>query len=511
MTVNGGTNQYDVIVIGCGPVGAALLNMLGRDGLRAACFERAAVPSTLPRAVGMDDEIMRTYQNIDVMSELGSHLQAPTELQFQNAEGQILVRWKIPTEGEQGWPPSADFHQPELEDALRAGLRRYPHVDLFEGHEVLGFEQNADGVQVTVRDLASGETTVHTAQYVVGCDGASSPTRRWLGIGMDNLGPESPWLVVDAQTLPSAPKLPEEIIQFCWPKRPHMFIPLVDDRVRWEFMVLPDDDREAIVEPESVFRLIERFVSPDEISLNRTAVYTFRSLLAHHWRQGRVLLAGDSAHQQPPLMAQGLCSGIRDAANLSWKLALVCRGDAAPELLDTYEVERAPHVRAWIEEATRLASFVQTTDEAVAKQRDERMLAHPIQLARIVPPLGPGLHGTAPAPAGILSPQPRFADGRLLDETAPGGFILVATPEVTGGLDAATRAAFDQHGAAIVTADDPELAALLERYEAVAVVIRPDRYVLSTAASAAEVGGLLALLPWTAYPPVPAFQTEATR
>jgi 3-(3-hydroxy-phenyl)propionate hydroxylase len=408
--VRGGVT-YDVAIVGCGPVGATLANLLGKRGLRVGVFEREESIYRLPRAVHFDGEIMRVFQSAGLADEVEQIVSgsAGSGVRFENEAGEVLLEVKPDATrmGPQGWLPHYQFHQPDLERVLRAGLERFENVDVHLGCEV-----------TDVHDLE--------ARYVVGCDGADSLVRRTIGASLENLGPAERWLVVDAI---AAHDVPRTIVRYCWTSRPHMFIPIAPPRVRWELMLHEDEESGAAA---------LALVDPD-VEIERQAVYTFRSLLADRWRDGRLLIAGDAAHLQPPLEAQGLCSGIRDAANLAWKLALVCRARAREDLLDTYQSERAPHVRAWIERATAQAQVLQG--------------AAPITRPPPAPRLGPGLHSH-----GALSQQPLLDDGTRLDDALGDGFAV---------LTAGRRA----------------------------VVLRPDRYILGTADDEAELRELLATIP----------------
>jgi 3-(3-hydroxy-phenyl)propionate hydroxylase len=220
-------------------------------------------------------------------------------------------------------------------------------------------------------------------------------------------------------------------------------------------------------------------------------VYTFHSSLATQWRRGRLLLAGDAAHQMPPFLGQGMGSGLRDALNLGWKLRDVVRGRAPDRLLDSYETERMAHVRAYIELAVELGSVIQATDPDKARQRDAQLLANPTMLKPLAPRLGPGLHGDAPAPAGTRAEQPRLGDGRRLDDHVGYGFALLGTPAFIAMLPACLRQKLDAIDAAVLAADG-EAADYLERLGASAIVIRPDRHILGIASSAPELDRVIA-------------------
>jgi 3-(3-hydroxy-phenyl)propionate hydroxylase len=247
-------------------------------------------------------------------------------------------------------------------------------------------------------------------------------------------------------------------------------------------MLLPGEDAAAMSRPEAIWQLLSRWIAPDEASLERPAAYTFHSVIASGWRRGRLLLAGDAAHQTPPFMGQGMCAGIRDAANLAWKLADVIAGRSDDALLDTYESERAPHVREFIETAVRLGSMIQTTDPAAARQRDNEMLARPQVFTTPQPRLGPGAHDGTERAARI-GEQPALSDGRRIDDVAGYRHALLVDP--------AWRIADTDEAVAIVPADSAAARDWLARLHAKAVLLRPDRYIAGLAREPKELAPLL--------------------
>jgi 3-(3-hydroxy-phenyl)propionate hydroxylase len=355
------------------------------------------------------------------------------------------------------------FYQPDLERTLRAGLPRYPNVTLTLGHEVGTVTDLGDEVEVTVTDRATGTTTPRRARYVVGTDGARSVTRAAIGTGLFDYGFDQPWLVVDV-VLRRPVELPTAAVQYCDPVRPSTFVPQVDPHRRWEFMVMPGDDPEAIARPERVAELLAPWITSDDGEVIRAVVYTFHGLVAEHWRRGHVVLAGDSAHQMPPFLGQGMCAGIRDAANLAWKLTRVVRGESPESLLDTYQSEREPHVRSIIESAIAAGGIIQTADPDVARLRNEQLRAAPEPPETpALPALGPGVHT---ASGGVPLPQVAGSDARL----GPGFSLVVADPAVEPPrLDGIERV------------EVPELAEWLAARDADAALVRPDRYLVGTA------------------------------
>ena len=482
---------HDIAVVGGGPVGASLLNLLGVHGLSAIGFEREAAAGHSPRAGSFDGEVMRIFQAAGLAEAIEPTVSPGVGLRLENEAGTTLLAMdNREAFGPQGWAASYRMYQPTLERLLREGLERFDGVELRAAHEVTDVGQEPDHAWLDVRNLASGERQRVRAKYVIGCDGAASLVRPRIGARFACLAPDQPYLVVDAR-----PKrkldLPREGTLFCWPSRPHYWRGLAP-WLRWELKVMPHDDPTTMTMPATVYRLLKDWITPADADIERAVIYTFHSLLADRWRRGRILLAGDAAHVQPPFMGQGLCSGLRDVSNLVWKLAAVVRG-AGEALLDTYETERSPHARACIEEATRIGDIVTMVDPVAAAERDARILGGSRELAPITPRMGPGLHGDAAEPAGTLSPQPRLEDGRRLDDLTGLGFGAVARPDLAREVPATSHVALVSEPGELV---EPLLAA----YDAAAVVIRPDRYVLGVAHDAAQLRRLLALVPGRQQP-----------
>ena len=359
--------MLDAIVVGYGPVGAVAAGLLGQAGLRTAVFESTTSVYHLPRAAHLDAEIMRVLRQLGVADEVLSACTPVIGMHFVNADGEALLRFDV-VDG-QGWM----FYQPDLERALRNGVDREPNVEVHLAHEVVGFDQHDDHVVVTVRDLGNDTERVVRARYLIGADGARSVVRKHAGLGVEDLHFDQPWLVVDT-VLRRDVELPPLVQQICDPARPTTFIPMCGARRRWEFMLLPGESATDMETPERIDALLAPWVAPVDVEIVRAVVYTFHAVLAQPWRDRRVFLVGDAAHQMPPFLGQGMCSGVRDAHNLVWKLALVTRGHARDDLLDTYEEERSPHVRSIIETAVALGGLLQTTDPEVAATRDTMML-----------------------------------------------------------------------------------------------------------------------------------------
>ena len=487
--MTGVVEEFDVGIVGYGPVGAVLANLLGQHGLTVALFERDGAPHALPRAGHIDGEVMRVFQAAGVADEIQRDLRVNVGMRFVDADGQVLIDWPRPQEvGPQGWHPSYRFHQPAAERALRAGVQRFPGHREHLRTEVFALDEEADAVRVRYEDLSRGRYGTARCRWVVGCDGARSTVRRFMGAELEDLGLHEQWLVVDVVLREVSERLSDFTVQHCDPQRPTTVARGVGLRRRWEFMVMPGDDPLTINRPESVWALLAPWIGSDGAEIERAVVYTFHAANARPWRRGRLLLAGDAAHQMPPFLGQGLCSGVRDAANLAWKIAAVADGRAGDVLLDSYEGERSPHVRAFIEQAVRLGNLVGLRDEAAARARNHAMSTNPELMKSITPRLGPGLHGNAPEPAGTLAPQLALAGGARMDDVVGQRFAVLAEPALwrETGLEVDER---------VVAALPGEGLDWLRTLGARAAIIRPDRYVLGCADDPVALRELLGRLP----------------
>lgn len=494
----------DVAIIGAGPAGVTLANLLGRRGLRVAVFEREAAIYPLPRAIHFDGEVMRVFETAGLRAEVEAITRPGLKgMHFVNAAGEtLLIRAGTAALGPHGCANNHYFHQPELEAVLRDGLARWPTVRLHTRHEVTTIQELPEcGAQLQVSDLASGRTQAWRARWVVGCDGARSMVRRLLGSAMLDLGLHQPWLVFDVRLKQPLPALPDHTVQHCDPARPMTYCNVTGNRRRWEIMLMPGDDPARMVDPEHIWPLLARWLRPEQAEIERAVIYTFHSVIAQGWRRGPLLLAGDAAHQTPPFLGQGMCAAIRDVANLAWKLDAVQRGRADESLLDTYEAERAPHVHAFIDLAVRLGAIIQTTDPEAARARDARFAAGAEVFEYPAPRLGPGVWQGDAAPVAQVFPQPRLADGRLLDAAIGERWAVLGEPALLGAVSEATRRWWHWHDVAVRPATDPTVQDWLQRHGAAAVLLRPDRYIAGLATDAAALDRLTMGLPGLKPPP----------
>jgi 3-(3-hydroxy-phenyl)propionate hydroxylase len=485
--------KTDVVIIGFGPVGAMLANLLGLQGISTLVLEREAAIHNLPRAVHFDDDVMRLLQTVDLAQAMQPIVHVSPGMRFVDDTGRLLLDWPRPLHvGQQGWHASYRFHQPELERVLREGLARWPSVTVCLRTEAFALEQERDAVVVRYEDLETGSLTRRLARYVVGCDGARSLARRLMDAPLEDLGFHERWLVVDALLRRPRPDLGDWSVQYCSKRRPTTYVRGTGDRRRWEIAVLPGEDEATITQPTKVLELLKPWVSPEEIDLERAALYTFHSAIAPRWRSGRLLIAGDAAHLTPPFLGQGLCAGMRDAGNLAWKLARVLRGQNNGSLLDTYQSERAPHVREYIELAVRLGGLINTKAMQAAVPGSVLNGGEAARMTSIKPRLGPRLAAGCNGPAGDIAPQPRLTDGVRLDDRVGYRFAVLLQPHFAASLPAETLEHLARREIVVVADDAPEPNTWLQRIDAPAVLVRPDRYVLGTARSVQELNSLAA-------------------
>lgn len=502
--------DWSVIVVGYGPVGQVLSLALAQAGHDVLVLEQHERLWPFPRAGHLDHEMMRIFQGLGLAEEVGAVSVESTEYVMFDSAGKVLRelprRWETPS----GWPASYHFYQPELEAVLHRSAAAHERITVLRGWQVTGVTDGAAGAEARARHVGSGAQRNFRAAYLVGADGASSTVREAAGRTFTDLGFQADWLVVDVKLAEGVdPGIPSTG-QYCDPARPHHAARGGWPHARWEFMLLDSDDYDEICTDAGVWKLLSEWLRPGEAEIIRKTVYTFRSAVAAPWRRGRVVLAGDAAHLMPPFLGQGMCSGLRDSITLSWRLDLVLRGLSRPDLLDSYESERAAHVRQMIDESVRIGRLVCMTDREQAAARDRRLRQEPAVEEPIQPALGPGVLSPRPGPlAGRLSVQPsvRTADGQVtrLDSLLGRGFRLL-------GLGADPHRFLDEHGAALASRLGLRVCAVgrhpaapvqdvtgawcdwMEAAGAAVVLVRPDHYVFGTASRPAGAGDLLAEL-----------------
>lgn len=499
-------NQFDVIIAGLGPTGATLAGLLGQSGMRVAIFDRLPDLYPLPRAIGLDQESMRIVQELGVSDKMSPHIAPYRPSEYLGMDGQLIKRLDtLPEPHMLGWAPNYVFDQPGFEKVLRARLADLPNVQVFLEAEIQATGQDSACAWADVLLRGQTASTRLSADYLVACDGGSSPIRKRLGISLEDLNFDEPWLVVDA-IVPDEKLalLPQTQVQYCEASRPSTFVIGPGNHRRWEIMLLEGDSLSPEFPEEELWPLLSRWLKPGEAKIWRAASYRFHGLVANEWRRDRIFLAGDAAHMTPPFMAQGMVGGMRDAHNLAWKMTRVIQGRSPQALLDTYMQERRPHVKQTILTAIGLGRIICERDPTLAIQRDKRLRDEQGGVVKtqyrqnMIPKLEHGLIASASQLGGELFPQPWVKTGhggtRLDDLT--GARIRVV---VSGALSDPDRAAYlralaDVDGVLLVLGDGPSeahfclqedpplLGPWMHEKQLVALVVRPDHYIYGAAA-----------------------------
>ncbi|MBT2792096.1 bifunctional 3-(3-hydroxy-phenyl)propionate/3-hydroxycinnamic acid hydroxylase [Paraburkholderia strydomiana] len=513
-------NKASVAIVGAGPNGVAMANLLGLYGVHTVVIEREHAIVEFPRAVGMDDEALRLFQTAGLADELSRDMIQNVPLRMFKASGACFADIR-PSVREFGWWRRNIFMQQLAEKTLRDGLARYQHVDLRTGEEVVGVEQDAHGVTLEVKSADGSQYTL-LADYVVGADGGRSPMRERLGVKLVGKTHPIKWVVVDVRN--ADVEQPCTALN-CDPRRPNVCIYLPFNYRRWEFLVYPHESEEEIVKPESIRRLIGPYVKNVEaIEIVRARTYTHHSRVADRFVVGRVALIGDAAHLSPPWIGQGLNAGLRDVGNLAWKLAGVVNGMFSPAVLQSYDSERRDHAKAMIDLADTFGSMLMPTSRTLAFLRDCFFSA-----ARLAPglrdyvlqmrfkPMPRYTNGVVVPGAGasvgkmLRQPDVETADGvrRKLDDVLGPWFAIVGWRcDPQAGMSDDDRAYWHALGARFVQVNrsrsghsrerrlsgmtstacvediDNGMADWFDQYPAPIVIVRPDRYVAAQIDSA---------------------------
>jgi 2-polyprenyl-6-methoxyphenol hydroxylase-like FAD-dependent oxidoreductase len=509
--------MYDVVIVGYGPTGMLAAVKLGRAGVKVAVIERYKSLYMLPRVGIVHDDIMRMFQEIGIDGKVKSATQfLPTYEMINN--GKILLSNNVEPYAAHGWPEFISIYQPAFEAELDIAAKALSSVDLFQGEKAVALAQDSEKVSVTV-EADDGKTRTIEGRYVIAADGGNSFARPALGLEYEFLGFDQDWLVIDAKIKRPKPDMPP-LRQFCEPQQPGMTMQMGANHRRWSFMIFEDETIEHAMKPENVWKRLDRPEggTPDDFELIRVASYKFTSQLATSWQVGRVFLAGDAAHLMPPFLAQGMCSGFRDAYNIAWKLELVVKGLAGEDILKSYEAERSPNARATIIESARVGQNVVIRDPEKAKARDAQLAVMQADLVKakgqkaliafrvpgftegVIASPRPGVRG-----AGDVFPQGRVKCARgegPFDDIAGRGFLIVSrNGDPAAALPAEDRAFWDRLGGGFVrigaqpgglTDLEGRYTQLMDEYGCDVIVKRPDYYIFGACPGLADLPALMA-------------------
>jgi 3-(3-hydroxy-phenyl)propionate hydroxylase len=495
--------DVEVAVVGAGPVGLMLANLLGVAGVQVAVLESNEGLLGLPRAIAYDAETLRLFSQIGLFGEIKPGLIQNPHVRHLNARGRVLMQADPPASGPYGHSSLGTFYQPDFERVLLQGLTRFDHVKVMFGHTVTSLVQSREDAVVSIA-TRQGASTLR-AKFVVGCDGGTSRVRELLGARLVGSTYTQRWLVVDAIVRGHEVN---QISFYCDPSRPRVELPAVGDRVRWEFMQLPGESEEELKNDTRIMALITRNTRYREIQIERKAVYTFHARVADRWRNGRGFLAGDAAHLMPPFAGQGMNGGLKDALNLAWKLSSVLKGLAPDTILDSYEQERAPVVRKMVEVSRRLGSVIMPTSVGAAALRDSifaclnmsRAFRDFIGRGGVVPPPAIGRSALTGAGSdaliGQMMPQPtvKTTDGSFPLDTFqachqwmalgigvdPATMLSARDVGILDALDArfvCINGRGERPRTLELRCDDATFEVWAKRHDFRAVLVRPDRFV----------------------------------
>ncbi|MEN0614481.1 bifunctional 3-(3-hydroxy-phenyl)propionate/3-hydroxycinnamic acid hydroxylase [Klebsiella indica] len=408
-----------VAIAGAGPVGLMIANYLGQMGVSVLLIEKLASLIDYPRAIGIDDEALRAMQAVGLVDNVLPHTTPWHAMRFLTPKGRCFADIQ-PMTDEFGWSRRNAFIQPQVDAVMYDGLKRFPHVRCLFSREVEAFTQNGDNVTLNIKGL-NGERETVRADWLVACDGGASFIRRTLNIPFEGKTAPNQWIVIDIANDPLATP---HVYLCCDPVRPYVSAALPHGVRRFEFMVMPGETEAQLSEPDNMRQLLSKVLpDPDRVELIRQRVYTHNARIAERFRVDRVLLAGDAAHIMPVWQGQGYNSGMRDAFNLAWKLALVVNGKAGDSLLDSYQQERRDHAKAMIDLSVTAGNVLAPTKRWHGAVRDGISW-----LLNYLPPVKRYFLEMR------FKPMPQYRDGALLAEgeskTSPVGKMFIQ-PKVT--------------------------------------------------------------------------------
>ncbi|MBS9534735.1 bifunctional 3-(3-hydroxy-phenyl)propionate/3-hydroxycinnamic acid hydroxylase [Mycobacterium sp. M1] len=483
---------YDVAVVGYGPTGATAANLLGQLGLKVLVIERDADVYNRARAISTDEEVMRIWQSVGLADRLQRDMLPDRPTAFVDADGVPFIEMKIAARGA-GHPPQQFIYQPAVDHVLRDGVARFSNVGVLIEHECLRVLPKGDQVELMAADLRTDTFKRFRASYVIAADGGSSPTRGQLGVGYTGRTYGERWVVIDTKVLKEWDA--HDRLRFhCNPSRPTVDCPTPLGHHRWEYPARDCEDEQELLRDEAIWQVLhDQGITEEHVKILRAVIYRHHVRVADRWRVGRVFLAGDAAHAMPPWIGQGMSAGVRDAANLCWKLAAVINGSAPDSLLDSYQTERKPHVTEVTRRACIGGRIITEHNRFAAAVRNRALRAltripgaqSVLQKVMWIPDARyrDGFFAASKHRAvGWQIPQPRITDAAgdavRLDDVLGGRWTILHTGAAPGGASAWTEL-----GVPALRIDEPTLVRWLRRKNADAVVLRPDGFIYAAAES----------------------------
>ena len=475
--------EFDVTIVGLGPAGGTLANLLAMHDFSILILDREKNFYPLPRAVHFDDEIMRVFQTIGITKEFLKHTIINKGTKFVNSKDKVILDWPRPKKiTENGWYPSYRFHQPDLEKKLRKKLKNYKKVSIEQNSEVIKIKNSKNHVDTTYLNINNHKEHLVRSKYVIGCDGANSITRKQMKTKMDNLGFTQKWAVVDLILKKKKNNLPDRTIQYSNPKQPATYCRNVGRRRRWEFAIKKNHSDKKVLSENYIWNFLKPWLNKSEAIIERKTIYTFESAIARKWRKGRVFIAGDAAHLMPPFMGQGMCAGIRDASNLAWKIANCIRNKFDEKLLNTYQSERSLNVKEYIETTMRMGEFVnavesiQITDNIKSDNKGIK------SMQSIKPKLGKGLGNLKDRNRGKTFPQFKLKNNKTLDDYFSKKGMIILSSDI--------KPKASKSDSILKAKNLSEVSRYLKNINSKAILVRPDRFILASARSNKDVGVL---------------------
>ena len=468
--------NYDVTIVGLGPTGGVLANLIALNGFSVLVLEKEKSFYPLPRAVHFDDEIMRIFQTIGITNNFLKHTIINKGTKFVNSEGKIILDWPRPKQVTlNGWYPSYRFNQPDLERQLRKKLKTYKKVRIRQNTKVKKIKNSKDHVKIIFENTNDKKKYEIKSRYLVGCDGAKSITRKQMGTKMDNLGFTQKWAVIDLILKKNKKNLPDRTIQYSNNKQPATYCRNVGKRRRWEFAIKKNLTEQKVLSENYIWNFLKPWLNKKEAFLERKAIYTFQSAISRKWIKGRIFLAGDAAHLMPPFMGQGMCAGIRDVSNLAWKISKCLRHKHDKNLLNSYQSERFSNVKEYIETTMRMGEFVNAVESIKITDNISFGKDGIESMKSIKPNLGRGLGKQKDNCRGKIFPQFKLKNKKYLDEEFSTKPILVLSSKFKKKINSKIKL--------IKSNNVSGLDIYLKNINSKAIIVRPDRFILSSLSS----------------------------